>query len=67
MLRNSRLQILLYLDPSSGGILIQVILGSVGGGLVLLKLFWHRLTSFTRFFRRQASKKTDTETPTDDH
>lgn len=56
----------LYLDPSSGGILIQVILGSVGGGLVLLKLFWHRLTSFTQYFRRQAPKKSDPETPPDD-
>ena len=59
--------VLLYLDPSSGGILIQVILGSVGGGLVLLKLIWHRATLFTRIFKGTSPTKSDTESRSDEH
>jgi hypothetical protein len=32
-----------YLDPVSGSIILQVILGGLAGGAVLLKLFWRRI------------------------
>ena len=32
-----------YLDPASGSILLQVILGGVAGAGLLVKLYWHRL------------------------
>jgi hypothetical protein len=32
-----------YLDPASGSILLQVVLGGVAGCAVFLKLFWGRL------------------------
>jgi len=35
-----------YLDPGTGSILIQMLLGGVAGGIVIAKLYWHRLTSF---------------------
>jgi hypothetical protein len=32
-----------YLDPGSGSMLIQLLLGGVAGAAVILKLGWHRL------------------------
>jgi hypothetical protein len=32
-----------YIDPGTGGMLLQLLLGGVAGGLVILKLYWHRL------------------------
>ena len=32
-----------YLDPASGSILLQVLLGGIAGCAVFLKLFWGRL------------------------
>ena len=38
-----------YLDPGTGGMLIQIILGGLAGLAVAGKLFWHQLKSFFRF------------------
>ena len=35
--------VLLYLDPTTGGILLQTILGGAAGGLVLVRLFWGKI------------------------
>ena len=32
-----------YLDPASGSIVLQAILGGVAGIALLVKLYWHRL------------------------
>ncbi len=32
-----------YLDPASGSLLLQLILGGVAGLALALKLFWHRI------------------------
>ena len=37
-----------YLDPGTGGMLIQIILGGLAGLAVAGKLFWHQLKSFFR-------------------
>lgn len=34
-----------YLDPGTGSIILQLILGGVAGALVILKLYWYRLKS----------------------
>ena len=39
------LQLLAYLDPASGSLLLQLILGGVAGLALVLKLFWHRILS----------------------
>ena len=44
-----------YLDPGTGGMLIQIILGGVAGLAVAGKLFWHQLKSFFRFGRSDKS------------
>ena len=37
------LQLLAYLDPASGSLLLQLLLGGVAGLALVLKLFWHRI------------------------
>lgn len=32
-----------YLDPTSGSILLQVLLGGIAGAALALKLFWHKI------------------------
>ncbi len=41
-----------YLDPGTGSIMLQLLLGGVAGGLVVAKLYWHKLKGF---FVRDAS------------
>ena len=41
--------VILYLDPSSGGILLQVLFGGIAGIAVIVKLFWYRLGSIFRW------------------
>ena len=44
-----------YIDPGSGSILLQLILGGVAGALVVVKMYWQRFKagagSLKRFFR----------------
>jgi len=35
-----------YLDPGSGGLLLQLLLGGVAGIGVLLKLYWKKIRSW---------------------
>lgn len=35
-----------YLDPGTGSMLLQLILGGVAGALVVGKLYWQRLKDF---------------------
>ncbi len=37
---------LAYLDPASGGLLLQLILGGVAGVAVAAKLYWRRVLGF---------------------
>lgn len=37
-----------YLDPTSGSMLLQLILGGVAGAAVAARLFWRRLLSHWR-------------------
>ena len=46
-----------YLDPGSGSMLVQLLLGGVAGAAVIMKLGWER---FKDMFR---SSKTDTTKP----
>jgi hypothetical protein len=32
-----------YLDPTSGSIFLQVLLGGVAGAVLAVRLFWHRI------------------------
>ena len=35
-----------YLDPGTGSMLLQLLLGGVAGALVVGKLYWHRIKAF---------------------
>lgn len=37
---------LAYLDPGTGSMILQGIIGAVVGGLIALKLYWARLKNF---------------------
>ena len=52
---------LAYLDPGSGSMLLQLILGGVAGLVVVFKLYWDRLLSFFG-----VHKKTDDPDKTSD-
>ncbi len=51
-----------YLDPGTGSMLVQMLLGGVAGALVIGKLYWHRLKAF---FDRQPSHNVDQEPASD--
>jgi hypothetical protein len=35
-----------YLDPGTGSMMLQVLLGGIAATAVLAKLFWHRVLQF---------------------
>lgn len=39
-------QAMAYIDPGSGSMLLQLILGGVAGLFVIIRLYWHRFLSF---------------------
>ena len=45
---------LAYIDPSAGGLLVQILLGGIAGIGVLVKLYWGKLT---KYFRREKNDK----------
>ena len=51
-----------YLDPATGSMILQIILGGVAGLLVAGKLYWARLKEFFGF---AATDAPTTEEPTD--
>jgi hypothetical protein len=48
-----------YLDPGSGSMLVQLLLGGVAGAAVVVKLGWDR---FKGLFHTSSSKETVTRT-----
>lgn len=43
-----------YLDPGTGSIILQVVLGGTAGVMVIAKLYWSQVKSF---FMRRSEKK----------
>lgn len=37
-----------YLDPATGSMILQVLLGGVAGLALVARLYWHRLLTFLR-------------------
>jgi len=46
-----------YLDPGTGSMIVQAIIGVVVGALIVLKLYWRKFISF--FSRRRPSDEDD--------
>jgi hypothetical protein len=48
---------LAYIDPGTGSMLLQVIVGGVAAAAVGMKMFWGRLLGFFRIRRRDEEPK----------
>jgi hypothetical protein len=42
----SERQLFAYVDPGSGSMLLQLLLGGVAGVAVAIRMYWHRVRSF---------------------
>lgn len=42
-----------YLDPGTGSIILQVLLGGIAGLVLAVKLYWHKLLSLSGMRRQQ--------------
>lgn len=47
-----------YLDPGTGSMILQVLLGGIAGALVVVKLYWKKIK---RFFLRTPAGEAGTE------
>lgn len=51
-----------YLDPGTGAMIIQLLLGGIAGALMVGKLYLHKIKSyFAHLFRHQPQDKDGTE------
>ena len=48
-----------YLDPGSGSMLLQLILGGVAGLAVVFKLYWNRFLSFIGIQKKTKEGETE--------
>lgn len=46
-----------YLDPGMGSLILQTVIGGIGGLALVLKIYWHRIKQF--FSRMKIWEKTD--------
>jgi hypothetical protein len=51
-----------YIDPGSGSMILQMILGGLAAAAVFAKLFWHRLLVFLKI-RKELGPETDAAPP----
>ena len=49
-----------YLDPGTGSMMLQVILGGIAAIGVALKLFWYRIIAFLGFGKKSPGKDDST-------
>ena len=50
-----------YLDPGSGSMLLQLVLGGLAGLAVIAKLYWHRLLGLFGVNTKQEESESETE------
>jgi hypothetical protein len=48
----------IYIDPSAGSLLLQILLGGLAGAALLLKMFWRKLVNLVRPGRRDRGART---------
>jgi hypothetical protein len=54
-----------YIDPGSGSMILQMILGGLAAAAVFLKMFWHRVLVFLRI-RKPDETSREEPSETDD-
>jgi hypothetical protein len=50
-----------YVDPGSGGMMMQLLLGGAAGLTVLLRLYWQRFTTFIGVRKADAESREHTD------
>ena len=55
-----------YLDPGSGGLLLQLLLGGIAGLAVAARLYWHRILVFLHIREPLPAAVEDNEVAEDD-
>ncbi len=48
---------LAYIDPGSGSMVIQIIIASLLGGIVAIKMFWQNIISFIKSLFKKTEKE----------
>ncbi|UAK81378.1 hypothetical protein K8O89_15375 [Legionella anisa] len=46
-----------YLDPGTGSVILQGIIGAITAGMVILRIYWHRLLSFLGFRKNEEKEE----------
>jgi hypothetical protein len=46
-----------YIDPGSGGMMMQLLLGGAAGAAVLARLYWQRFTTFIGVRKADAERR----------
>lgn len=54
---------LAYLDPGTGSMVLQLLLGGIAGVVVILKLYWSRFVGLFRGSAREESERPSSEDP----
>jgi hypothetical protein len=59
----------LYLDPGTGSILLQLLVGVLMGGLLAVKIYWKKIKAFFTKEPPQSTESSDNleEDPTDEN
>lgn len=52
-----------YFDPGTGSIILQLLIGGIGGALMIGKIYWARILKFLGFRRESGN----TAKPNDEH
>jgi len=51
-----------YIDPGTGGLIVQGLIGLLAGSLAMLVVFWKRVTfSIKKWFKRKGTASDETE------
>jgi hypothetical protein len=48
-----------YIDPGTGSVIVQGLIGAVAGGLVIIRIYWAKISTFMGLSKR--SEKTHGE------
>jgi len=55
-----------YLDPGSGSLIVQIIIGGILAGLVAIRLYWSRIVGFVTGKKSAATSDDQNTQPGDD-
>lgn len=51
-----------YIDPGTGGLIIQIVAGGIAGSLVILRLYWGRVKAvFSRQPEKPSAEQSDSD------